>query len=117
MVLGHVIGLSVGISIGVLIITIVILIIVILRKSRSPTSNRETQPKLQKGDNLEDIDLSSIQRASTDVPEYAEVSVDKNPAPTYESMNTVTEDHNYEKVVHTVHNLSPNTNLYQNMQD
>ncbi|KAF6033512.1 hypothetical protein EB796_008181 [Bugula neritina] len=73
--------------------------------------------KTEKGDNLEDIGLSSIQGASTDVPEYAEVSVDKNPAPTYESMNTVTEDHNYEKVVHTVHNLSPNTTLYQNMQD
>jgi len=112
--------LSVGISIGVLIITIVIFIIVILRKSnqlKNLTFNRETQPKLQKGDNLEDIGLSSIQGASTDVPEYAEVSVGKNPAPTYESMNTVTEDHNYEKVIHTVQNLSPNTNLYQNMQD
>jgi len=75
------------------------------------------QPKLQKRAKHEDIGLSSIQRASSDVPEYAEVSVDKNPAPTYESMNTVTEDHNYEKVVRTVHNLSSNTTLYQNMQD
>ncbi|KAF6024945.1 hypothetical protein EB796_016745 [Bugula neritina] len=75
------------------------------------------QSKPEKSDEYEEVGLSSIQRASTDVPEYAEVSVDKNPAPTYESMNTVTEEHNYEKVVHTVHNLSPNTNLYQNMQD
>jgi len=75
------------------------------------------QPRPEKSDEYEDIGLSSIHGASTDVPEYAEVSVDKNPAPTYENMNTVTEDHNYEKVVHTVHNLSANTNLYQNMQD
>ncbi|KAF6033511.1 hypothetical protein EB796_008180 [Bugula neritina] len=75
------------------------------------------QPRLEKSDEYEDIDLSSMQQASTDEPEYVEVFGDKNSAPTYESMNTVTEDHNYEKVVHTVHNLSPNTNLYQNMQD
>jgi len=119
LLLGYIIWLSVGLSNGVLIITIVILIIVTLRKSnqlRSLTSKRETQPKPQKRDDLEDIALSSIQQASTDVPEYVEVFDDKNSAPTYESMTTVTEDHNYEKVVHTVHNLSPNTTLYQNMQ-
>jgi len=75
------------------------------------------QPKLENSDEYEEVGLSSIHKASTDVPEYLAVSVDKNPAPTYESMNTVTEDHNYAKVVGTKHNLSPNTNLYQNMQD
>jgi len=75
------------------------------------------QPKVEKSDEYEEVGLSCIQRASTDEPEYVEIPGDKNPAPTYESMNTVTEDHNYEKVVHTVHNLSPNPTLYQNMQD
>jgi len=76
------------------------------------------QPEPKKSaDEYEEVGLSSIQRASTDVPEYVEIPGDKNPEPTYESMNTVTEDHNYEKVVHTVHNLSPNTDIYQNMQD
>ncbi|KAF6034441.1 hypothetical protein EB796_007251 [Bugula neritina] len=114
-----VIGLSVGVSSGALIL-ITIAVTAILRrikKAKKSTSSNGTQLKLEKSDEYEEVRLSSIQRASTDVPEYAEVSVDKNPAPTYESMNTVTEDHNYEKVVHTVHNLSPNTTLYQNMQD
>jgi len=75
------------------------------------------QPRPDKSDEYEEVGLSSIQQASTDAPEYVEISGDKNPAPTYESMNTVTEDHNYEKVVPTVHPLSPNTNIYQNMQD
>ncbi|KAF6021509.1 Ptprm [Bugula neritina] len=117
-------GLTVGLSNGALafmILILVVIIIVILRRAKqfnTPTSGRETQPRpVKSADEYEVVGLSSIQQASTDVPEYAEVSVDKNPAPTYESMNTVTEDHNYEKVVHTVHNLSPNTTLYQNMQD
>jgi len=88
-----------------------------IKKAKKSTSSNGTQLKLEKSDEYEEVGLSSIQRASTDVPEYAEVSVDKNPAPTYESMNTVTEDHSYEKVVPTVHNLSPNTTLYQNMKD
>jgi len=88
-----------------------------MKKDKKSTPINGTQPKLEKSDEYEEVRLSSIQRASTDVPEYAEFSVDKNPGPTYESMNTVTEDHNYEKVVHTVHNLSPNTALYQNMHD
>ncbi|KAF6032892.1 hypothetical protein EB796_008796 [Bugula neritina] len=114
-----VIGLSVGVSSGALIL-ITITVTFIWRKTRKAkrsTSSNGTQLKLEKSDEYEEVRLSSIQRASTDVPEYADVSVDKNPAPTYESMNTVTEDHNYEKVVHTVHNLSPNTTLYQNMKD
>ncbi|KAF6034416.1 PTPRT [Bugula neritina] len=96
-----VIGLSVGVSSGALIlITIAV-----------------TVPKVEKSDEYEEVGLSCIQQASTDEPEYVEIPGDKNPAPTYESMNTVTEDHNYEKVVHTVHNISPNPTLYQNMQD
>jgi len=73
------------------------------------------QPRLDKSDEYEEVGPSSIQQASTDVPEYVEVFGDNNLAPTYESMNAVTEEHNYEKVVQTVHNLSPNTSLYQNM--
>jgi len=75
------------------------------------------QPKLEKSDEYEKVDFNSIQQLNADVPEYVEVSGYNNPAPTYESMKTVTENHNYEKVAGTVHNLSPNTNLYQNVPE
>jgi len=88
-----IIGLSVGVSSGALIL-ITIAVTAILRrikKAKKLTSSNGTQLKLEKSDDYEEVGLNSIQGASTDVPEYAEVSVDKNPAPTYESMNTVTD--------------------------
>jgi len=86
-----VIGLSVGASSGALIL-IAIAVTFIRRKTRKAkrtTFTREMQPRLEKSDEYEEVDLSSKQQASTDVPEYAEIHGDKNPAPAYGSMNTV----------------------------